>query len=216
MTQEQHVAAKAKSPIALRFRGFLPVALDVETGGFDAAKDALLEIGAVIIEMDQAGNLLPGEDAHCHVEPFPSANIEPSSLEFTGIDPWHPFRFAKPEKEALEAIFRPVRAALRRTGCNRAVLLGHNPSFDQGFINAAVKRTGIKRNPFHPFSTFDTATLGGLAFGQTVLARAVKAAGLEWDPDQAHSALYDAQRTAALFCEIANRWGPPQDATTDS
>ncbi len=74
------------------------------------------------------------------------------------------------------------------------------------FINAAVNRCGIKKSPFHAFSCFDTATLGGVAFGQTVLARAVQAAGLEWDGKQAHSAIYDAERTADLFCAIVNRW----------
>jgi ribonuclease T len=99
-----------------------------------------------------------------------------------------------------------VRAAIKATGCARAVLVGHNAHFDLGFLNAAVQRTGHKRNPFHPFSCFDTATLGGLAYGQTVLSRAVQAAGFEWDADAAHSAVYDAERTAALFCTIVNRW----------
>ncbi|HLF63666.1 MAG TPA: exonuclease domain-containing protein, partial [Saprospiraceae bacterium] len=97
--------------------------------------------------------------------------------------------------------------AMKKHHCKRAILVGHNPSFDLGFLNAAVERCRIKRNPFHPFSTFDTVTLGGLAYGQTVLSRAVTAAGLAWDEKQAHSARYDAERTAELFCIIVNRWG---------
>ncbi|MCA1853968.1 MAG: ribonuclease T, partial [Beggiatoa sp.] len=69
-----------------------------------------------------------------------------------------------------------------------------------------VTRNRIKRNPFHAFSTFDTATLAGLAFGQTVLSRAVEAAGLDWNDKEAHSAIYDAERTAEVFCEVVNRW----------
>jgi ribonuclease T len=99
-----------------------------------------------------------------------------------------------------------VRRALKTTGCTRAVLVGHNPSFDLGFLYAAVRRSGVKRNPFHPFTAFDTATLGGLAFGQTVLAKAVQAAGFSWDEAEAHSAIYDAERTADLFCAIVNLW----------
>ncbi len=194
------------STINRRFRGFLPVVVDVETGGFDARTDALLEIAAVIIEMDENGVLHPGE-AHCvHVEPFPGANLDPKALAFTGIDPHHPFRFAKPEKEALETIFKPVRQAVKASNCNRAVLVGHNAFFDLGFLNAAVERTGIKRNPFHPFSTFDTVSLAGLAYGETVLAKAAAAAGLDWDNGEAHSALYDTRKTAELFCIIVNRW----------
>lgn len=192
--------------IAKRFRGFLPVVVDVEAGGFNPETDALLEIAACIIEMDGKGWMYPGETHVCHVEPFPGANLDPKALEFNGIRPDSPLRGAIEEKEALREIFRPVRRALRTHGCQRAILVGHNPAFDLSFLNAAVARTVYKRNPFHLFSTFDTATLGGLAYGQTVLSRAVQAAGLDWNQDEAHSALYDTERTAALFCEICNRW----------
>ncbi len=192
--------------IARRFRGFLPVVVDVETAGFNAATDALLQIAAVLVTMDEHGWIAPAETITCHVEPFPGANLDPRALAFNRIDPGHPLRLAKPEKEALDYIFKPVHQALRATGCTRAILVGHNASFDLGFINAASERCRIKRNPFHPFSTFDTVSLAGLACGQTVLARAVEAAGLIWDGSEAHSAIYDAERTADLFCHIVNEW----------
>jgi ribonuclease T len=192
--------------IAERFRGFLPVVVDVETGGFDADKDALLEIAAVIIKMDESGIIHPAKTVYCHVEPFPGANMEPKALAFTGIDPHHPFRDAMPEKDALRHISNPIRNAIKASGCNRAILVGHNAFFDLGFINAAVKRSGFKRNPFHPFSTFDTVSLAGLMYGQTVLAKATKAAGIEWSNGEAHSAIYDAEKTAELFCAIINQW----------
>jgi ribonuclease T len=195
-----------KTPIARRFRGFLPVVVDVETGGFNAETDALLEIAAVTLRMDTQGLLYPDATHACHVKPFEGAKLEPEALAFTGIDPYHPFRLAKTEHDALQHIFAPIRQLVKLTNCTRAVLVGHNPFFDLGFINAAVARTGIKRNPFHPFSSFDTVTLAGMAYGQTVLARAVEAAGLDWDGKQAHSAIYDAERTALLFCTILNRW----------
>ncbi len=200
------MADNEKLPIARRFRGYLPVVLDLETGGFNAQTDALLEIASVIIEMDEDGNLVPGQRINFNIEPFEGANIEPSSLEFTGIDPHHPLRIAVPEKEALSETFRAVRTEVRRTGCNRAIIVAHNASFDQGFVNAASARCNIKRNPFHPFSSFDTATLCGLAFGQTVLARACAAAGIPFENEEAHSAKYDCDRTAELFCTIVNRW----------
>ena len=195
-----------KSAVAKRFRGFLPVVVDVETAGFNAQTDALLEVAAVLLRIDEAGTWELAETVSKHVLPFPGANLEPSALEFNGIDPYHPLRLAVSEKEALNHVFSPIREAVRAAGCSRAVLVGHNPAFDIGFINEAVKRTGFKRNPFHPFTTFDTATLGGLAYGQTVLARAVEAAGLSWDQRDAHSAIYDAERTAELFCRIVNTW----------
>lgn len=189
-----------------RFRGFLPVVVDVETGGFNAATDALLEIAACVIEMDEDGKLAPGDMISRHVEPFEGANLEPAALEFNGIRPDHPLRLAVPESEALRDIFQPIRRRVRETGCKRAILVGHNPFFDLSFLNAAIARIDFKRSPFHPFSSFDTATMGGLAYGQTVLARAVQAAGLEWDRSEAHSARYDTERTAQLFCTVVNRW----------
>ena len=196
-----------RSVMANRFRGFLPVVVDVETAGFNSQTDALLEIAAVMLRFDDKYQLYPHETLWTHVKPFEGANLDQASLAFNGIDPHHPFRFAVTELEALKKIFDPIRQAVKDVNCTRAVLVGHNPAFDLSFLKAAVDRTGIKRNPFHHFSTFDTATLGGLAFGQTVLARAVRAAGIDWDNENAHSARYDAEKTAELFCKIVNLWG---------
>ncbi len=209
------MGAPERIPVKSRFRGFLPVVVDVETGGFNAQTDALLEIAAVTLRIDDEGRWVRAETHSCHVQPFPGANLDPAALEFNRIDPDHPLRLAVPEREALNKIFTPVRKAVKAEECTRAVLVGHNPFFDLSFVNAAVERAGIKRNPFHPFSTFDTATLGGLAFGQTVLSRAVQAAGLEWDERDAHSAIYDAEQTAELFCRIVNLWDERYVVTDD-
>ncbi len=192
--------------MANRFRGFLPVVVDVETGGFNARTDALLEIAAVTLSLNSEGLLERQETIRYHVVPFEGANIEAASLAVNGIDPHHPLRPAIDERDALQRTFREVRRTMRENRCSRAVLVGHNAHFDLGFLNQAVERSSIKRNPFHPFSCFDTATLCGVAFGQTVLARAVIAAGMEWDETQAHSASYDAEVTADLFCEVVNRY----------
>lgn len=200
------MTSDSKHAISRRFRGFLPVVVDVETAGFNPDINALLEIAAVPIRTGLTGNLEPGKTIACHVEPFPDSVLDPKALEFTGIDPYHPFRMAKQEKEALEYIFSPIDALLKELRCSRAILVGHNSFFDLGFIKAAVKRAGLKKMPFHQFSSFDTATLGGLAYGQTVLARAVQAAGIKWNETEAHSAVYDAERTAELFCRIVNTW----------
>lgn len=189
-----------------RFRGFLPVIVDFETGGFTAATDAILEVAATVVRMDDAGRLQIHQTHSFNVAPFEGANIEQSALDFTGIDPYHPFREAQDEKLVFGELFRIVRKEIRDQGCNRAILVGHNAHFDAGFMNAAVERCDIKRNPFHPFSHFDTATLAGLAFGQTVLAKSCAEAGIPFDNEQAHSAAYDAERTAELFCIIVNRW----------
>lgn len=191
-----------------RFRGFLPIVVDVETGGFNSKTDALLEIAAVFVDFGDGGVLTRGQTVRFHVKPFEGANLEPASLAVNGIDPDHPLRPAIDEKDALQRVFREVRQAIRANGCSRAVLVGHNAAFDLNFLNEAIERTSIKRNPFHPFSCFDTATLCGVAFGQTVLSRAIAAAGFDWDESSAHSAAYDAEKTADLFCEIVNRFQP--------
>ena len=192
-----------------RFRGYLPVVVDVETGGFDWNRHALLEIAALPLDLDENGLLVPGHGASAHVVPAPGTEIDPKSLEVTGIQIDHPFRMAKPEREALDHVFAAVRLAVRRHECQRAILVGHNAHFDLNFLNAAVARTGHKRNPGHPFSVFDTVTLAGVAYGQTVLARAVQMAGMKWDANNAHSAVYDTERTAQQFCKIANAWPQP-------
>ena len=189
-----------------RFRGFLPVVIDVETGGFIASTDAVLEVGATTVRMDEEGILAVHRTHNFNLQPFEGSNIEQAALDFTGIDPYHPFREAVPEEEALGDLFRVIRKEIRDQQCTRAILVGHNAHFDAGFINAAVERCSIKRNPFHPFSFFDTATLSGLAYGQTVLAKACAEAGIAFDNSEAHSAAYDAERTAELFCDIVNRW----------
>jgi len=196
-----------------RFRGFMPVVVDLETGGFNSATDALLEIAAVLLDFDDAGNLQMIDRQRCHVQPFPGANLEPASLAVNGIDPNHPLRPAISEGDALQRIFRDIRTQLKVVDCKRAIMVAHNAHFDLGFLNAAITRTGIKRNPFHPFSVFDTATLGGIAYGQTVLARATAAAGIDFNAEEAHSALYDAEKTAELFCGIVNNFRPIYEAS---
>lgn len=191
-----------------RFRGFLPVVVDVECGGFNAQTDALLEVAAVILGVDEKGDLIRRQTVFTHVEPFPGARLDPASMAVTGIRVDSPLRLALPEKEALTKIFQPIRQAVSEQGCSRAILVGHNAHFDLGFLNAAIARTNFKRSPFHPFSVFDTATLAGAALGQTVLARALEVAGFTHDQAEAHSAIYDAERTADLFCLLVNRMRP--------
>lgn len=195
-----------RSALALRFRGFLPVVIDVETGGFNCQTDAVLEIAATLLTMNDAGELVIEKTLDFPVEPFAGANLEPAALEFTGIDPHHPERNARREDQVFGELFKAVRGKVKEHGCSRAILVGHNAHFDLGFVMAAAQRCGIRRNPFHPFSVFDTATLSGLAFGHTVLARACQLAGIPFDNVHAHSAAYDTEKTAQLFCQIVNRW----------
>ena len=189
-----------------RFRGFFPVIVDVETGGFNPNTDALLEVAAVTLKFDDQGNLHPDAEFHYNVDPFEGANIETAALEFTGIDPGNPLRFAVDEPTALRELFSAIRTAQKDAECQRSVLVGHNAAFDISFIQAAATRINAKRNPFHPFTCFDTATLSGLALGQTVLAKSCESAKIKFDSKEAHSALYDAKKTAELFCYIVNRW----------
>lgn len=195
-------------PLGGRFRGFVPVVIDLETGGFNHHTDALLEVAAVTLRIDKDGILSPHTTHGWHVEPFEGSNLEPASLEVNGIDPNLPFRqaIALDEADALTELFQIVRKEIKLNKCTRAILVGHNAAFDLNFLNAAVERTGIKRNPFHPFSTFDTVTLAAMAYRQTVLARSVKAAGFDWDASEAHSAVYDTEKTADLFCNVMNKW----------
>lgn len=199
--------SNSKSLFAQRFRGYFPVVVDVETAGFNAQTDALLEIAASTLSLDEeTGMFSLDETIHFNVDPFEGANLEPAALAFTGIDPSNPLRGAVPEDTALKETFKVIRKKMKAAGCQRAVMVAHNAAFDLGFVNAATERCNIKRSPFHPFVSFDTTTLSGLALGQTVLAKACAAANIEFSNAEAHSALYDTEKTAELFCFIVNKW----------
>lgn len=190
-----------------RFRGYFPVVIDVETAGFNAQTDALLEICAITLTMDENGELQPASTIHFNVEPFEGANLEQEALDFIGIrDPHSPLRGAVTEAHALKEIYKLVRKEQKAADCSRAIIVAHNATFDHSFVMAANERCKLKRVPFHPFATFDTAALSGLAYGQTVLAKACRTAGMDFDNKEAHSALYDTQKTAELFCGIVNKW----------
>lgn len=206
MTDSFHYNPK----IATRFRGYMPVVVDVETGGLDPKTDALLEIALVTLNCDDKGMFFLQDTLQEHIKPFPGGKISLESLEITKIDPDHPFRFAVTEADALHGIFAKLRAIQKKAGCNRCVLVGHNAWFDLAFLNAAIERTKVKGNPFHAFTSFDTATLGALVYGHTVLPEMLKRAEIPFNNDEHHSAIYDAEQTAKLFCKILNNTPWPE------
>ena len=189
-----------------RFRGYFPVVIDVETAGFNKETDALLEIAVTFLKMNEKGELTLDKTLHYHLEPFEGANLEAEALAFNGIDPTNPLRGAVDEKAAFKEIVKEVKKAQKASDCHRSIIVAHNATFDHGFVTKALERNSIKRTPFHPFATFDTAALSGLALGHTVLAKACQFAGIPFDNKEAHSALYDTERTAELFCHIVNKW----------
>jgi len=192
--------------LATRFRGFYPVVIDVETAGFNNKTDALLEIAAVTLKMNEDGILEKDQTLHFHVKPFEGANIEQSAIDFNGIDPFCALRGAVDEVEMVKEICKAVRKGQKAAGCNRSVIVAHNAAFDHGFFMAAIERAKYKRVPFHPFVTFDTTSFAALTLGHTVLAEACKRAGLGFDNAEAHSAIYDTEKTADLFCYMVNRY----------
>jgi len=199
------MADKKTVTMKKRFRGFLPIVVDVETGGANPHTNALLETACVHVEMDEEGRIYRGETfGHHHVIPYEGSRLDPKAMEVNKININHPFRLAITEKEALDDIFSQVNEAVKKHKCQRAVLVGHNSWFDLHFIQAAANRCNFDKIPFHAFTSFDTATLGGIALGETVLSKIMKAAGFEFDPKEAHSAIYDAEKTADLFCYLAN------------
>jgi ribonuclease T len=191
---------------AKRFRGLLPVVIDVETSGLNPITDSLLEIALVTLSVDKEGRLQPDQKYSYHIEPFQGANLDPNALEITGIDPFCPLRYAIPEQQALHNVFLKIKAQLGEVDCQRAVLVGHNAWFDLAFIQASRKRCGLRSIPLHSFTTIDTASLSAVALGETVLAKALRRACITFDVNQAHSALYDATKTAELFCYLLNQW----------
>ncbi|QFQ32034.1 ribonuclease T [Buchnera aphidicola] len=189
-----------------RFRNFYPVVIDIETAGFNPKTDALLEIALITLKMDKLGWLHIENTLHFHIIPFKGSIINSDAIAFNKIDPFNPLRGAISEKLAIKSILDVVNKGIKIEGCKKGIVVAHNASFDHNFLMSAIQRVQIKQNPFHPFVTFDTATLSALVVGETVLAKACKAIGLKFDNNQAHSALYDTLQTANLFCELVNRW----------
>lgn len=188
-----------------RFRGFLPIVVDIETAGFNAKIHSILEIAAVMVDFDDDNQLYVCDEVFEHIIPEEGTEIDEKALEFNKIQPFHPFRMAKSEYDVIHEIFGAIRKAIKFHDCKRAVMVAHNANFDHGFIMQGAKRQNYKRIPFHPFTVFDTASLAGVFLGQTVLARACEVAGIAFDQEKAHGALYDAKKTAELFCHIVNK-----------
>jgi ribonuclease T len=189
-----------------RFRGYFPVIIDVETAGFNSQTDALLEIAAITLSMDENGLLAPDACFHEHVAPFEGSNIEKAAIEFNGIDPFCALRGAEAEDHVMKELCKFVRKLQKEADCQRSVIVAHNATFDQSFVNAALARHSVKRSPFHPFVSFDTTSLAAVTLGQTVLIKACEAAQISFKQSEAHSALYDTQKTAELFCYMVNRY----------
>ncbi len=186
-----------------KFRGFYPVVIDMETTGFNSKTNAILEICAINIDMFN-GILKPNEIFHCHISPFKNSILLKKNLDFNNINPYNPLRFAISENKAIEDLFTFSFNSKKKYKCNKCVLVGHNASFDLSFLNSLIKRIKNNKNPFHTFTNFDTATLSALKYNQTVLAKATKIAKIKFNAKQSHSALYDAKKTAELFCKIIN------------
>ena len=195
--------------ISERFRGFLPVVVDLETGGLDPNKNPILELACSFLNYEKE-KLVPHKSFSWDIKPQPNLEIDPSSQLLTGIDPLSDIENRTDEKAAIKSFFKEVRRETKMNECTRAVLVAHNSVLDNSFLNAAIQRHRIKRSPFHPFTTFDTATLGGVAFGHTVLREACQRADIAYDEQSAHCASYDCEVTAFLFCKIVNLWNNAQ------
>ena len=186
-----------------RFRKYLPVVVDIETGGFNPETNAILEIAITLIE-EKNNKLFVGETFRHHITPFEGSVVEKESLEFTKIKLDHPLRNAVSEEIALKELFKIINVHKNKYECSRAILVGHNAHFDLSFLKAATNRNNIKKSPFHSFSVLDTVTLGALATNQTVLAKICESLNVEYDSKEAHSAAYDSDVTAKVFCKIIN------------
>src|SRR5690606_1545008 len=110
---EPSLPSGPRTPMAARFRGYLPVVVDVETGGFNCATDALLEIAATTIGMDEGGFLYPEHSQYFHAESVTRANIAQAALDFTRIRLDHTLRMAVSEEHALTEIFRSLLKSLK-------------------------------------------------------------------------------------------------------
>ena len=185
----------------------MPVVIDIETGGTDPKNNPLLEVAVIFLKFENNGLIEISREFCDHITPFNGSLIEQEALEINRIDPGYPLRFSRDEKDVILDVFNQISQELKSNRCKRAILVGHNAHFDLSFLKEAAHRCNLtEKNPFHAFSVLDTVTLGALAYGQTILSLACDKARIDFDNDEAHSALYDARKTAELFCKITNNW----------
>ena len=154
----------------------------------DAAKTLVNKMAEQKKKDDKAGVIIFGTDAS--IDRMPNEAISLEKVEAV-VDS---------QRSDIAGGIRLATAAFAETGQKRIVLMSDgNENIGSVLEQANVaKQNGVE---------IDTVTLAGMAYGQTVLSRAVQAAGIEWNGDEAHSAVYDTQKTAELFCKILNRWG---------
>ena len=98
-----------------KFRKYLPVVVDLETGGFTPSSDAILEIAITLINYDREFSV--GETHRFHIDPFPGLKIHQDALEFTKINLEHPLRNAVSEQEALQSIFKIINQTIFFINC---------------------------------------------------------------------------------------------------
>ena len=189
-----------------RFRGFLPVVIDVETGGFHSRTDALLEIAAVIIEVDAAGRVRRGATHAFHVKPFEGSR--------------HGSGLARGQRHRPLAPAAPGhrRSAMRCSGCSaRSAPPSARTAAGAPFSWATTPR-----------STWDSSTPRWSAPASSAIpsTRSPASTPRRWparrwarrcwrgrrscrrhrlgQPRRRIRRVYDAERTADLFCHVCN------------
>ncbi|MBM4222986.1 MAG: ribonuclease T [Gammaproteobacteria bacterium] len=185
------------------FGHYYPIVIDCETSGINPDQHALLEVACVILApVDKKLQIIARETFH--VLPFEGAQFDPDSMKIHQIDPHYPLRFAESEKDVLIKLNAMI-APYIKGHYRRALLVGHNAWFDLAFLNKAYERQSVK-SPFHRFTCMDTATLSAFFLRETVLAKALYRCRIAYDPKEAHSALYDAEKTAELLALLWNNY----------
>ncbi len=157
------------------------VVFDLETTGLSTYFDSIIEFGAVLMER---GNIIERRDFFIKPPQKLSAHIR----ALTHIDD-KMLEKAKPFKEMKEEILDFIKDH---------TLVAHNASFDFGFLNEELKRSGAKplNNP-----VIDTLDLARSMFKRRSyrLGNMAKLYGVEYNEEVAHRADYDAEVLASVF-----------------
>ncbi|PKB67349.1 MAG: hypothetical protein BZY82_03355 [SAR202 cluster bacterium Io17-Chloro-G3] len=157
------------------------VSLDLETTGFDTHKDHIIEIGAVKFK----GNSDLGT-FHSFINPY--RTLSSFITQFTGIT----------QTEVDEAPSFGVVAEELEAFIGNSPVIGHNVSFDLGFLAAA----GLKlSNP--SYDTLEMASVflpSARGYSQVALIRM-----LQLEHERAHRALADAQACRRLYMALVER-----------
>lgn len=159
------------------------VALDLETTGLEADRDAIIEIGAIKFKGDRI-------EAEFSTLVNPNRKLTPFITKLTGIT----------DAMLVNAPKLPQALPKLEAFVGDAVIIGHNIGFDLGFLRA---KGAVRHNP--SADTYALASVLLPSAGRYNLGSLGKALGVSLPGNTAHRALDDCRVTVGVYLALLEK-----------